>query len=822
MFCNTLIFCITLLFVQAANAQVNKELYIPNTTPNDIELVDNTLYMAGGFDVVGPYSGGAAFFDLNIGNWLDNYPKINGNVTAAISDGNGGWYVAGDFISAAEQQKFGLVHVTGDGTLDDWTPRIEGGEVRSMLLWDNRLYIGGDFTMVDSIDRMGLACFSLDSLELTDWDPQAVRYSFNGTVHKILPRESTLLVLGIFTNIGGQDRFSMAELDTVSGMATDWDPQNGQTNFGDQIIFDGIVHDGRLFLAGSFVGIADSSREYFAQIDMESEKVTALKFDFYQEEGPAGLYDIEIINNVLYMAGGYSSVNETSRTCLAAWDINNNSFLDWAPQVGGFETLIESFSVYDNTMFVAGDFKQLGGMDRNYLGAVSMTDGSVTDWNPVAGYRGTVLAHDEETLFAGGRFRLMNGASREGLAAFNIADSKLLDISIELSGRINDVIVVDQTLYIGGSFWNINGEERRNLASINLSDGSLTDWAPEPNSTVEALAYGNNRLFVGGGFNEIGGQERGYLVSFDASGNLESWDPQPQSSVRSMSLHDNTLYVAGWFNNIGGQSRKYVAGVDIVSGNANALNPEPNSSPNTLMAYGNTLYIGGNFSEVAGKDQASFAAFSLSDYSLKGDVAPQFLLEFNGNSSRGTVYAIFQRGEEIHVGGSFNRLGESVRNGFAVIDSVGGNPRPTTISLNNEQANAVVRELIVSDQGIIIAGDYNSAGLTGTSRLTHIDTYPVGLDDVPSFVPQQITLFDNYPNPFNPQTTIEFSINKSTRVDLAVYDMLGREVAQLLNQSVKAGQHAVTFRGDHLASGLYIYRLTTAAKTISKKMLLLK
>lgn len=89
---------------------------------------------------------------------------------------------------------------------------------------------------------------------------------------------------------------------------------------------------------------------------------------------------------------------------------------------------------------------------------------------------------------------------------------------------------------------------------------------------------------------------------------------------------------------------------------------------------------------------------------------------------------------------------------------------------------------------------------------------------------EEFNLNQNFPNPFNPQTTITFDIAKDSRVTLKVYDMLGREVSTLVNENMRAGaNYSVTFDGRNLASGMYIYRLTTQDGTaITKRMMLIK
>ena len=89
-------------------------------------------------------------------------------------------------------------------------------------------------------------------------------------------------------------------------------------------------------------------------------------------------------------------------------------------------------------------------------------------------------------------------------------------------------------------------------------------------------------------------------------------------------------------------------------------------------------------------------------------------------------------------------------------------------------------------------------------------------------VPLRLDLMQNYPNPFNPTTMVEFQLPAASTVRLAVYDMLGRQVAELLNEVRAAGQHAVPFNAAGLASGTYTYRLTAGERVLTKRMLLVR
>ena len=89
-------------------------------------------------------------------------------------------------------------------------------------------------------------------------------------------------------------------------------------------------------------------------------------------------------------------------------------------------------------------------------------------------------------------------------------------------------------------------------------------------------------------------------------------------------------------------------------------------------------------------------------------------------------------------------------------------------------------------------------------------------------VPASIQLYANYPNPFNPSTNISFNLNKKSRVELNVYNILGQLITTLVNDELNAGKYNYQFDAKNLASGIYIYRLKTDSFTGVKKMMLLK
>ena len=106
-------------------------------------------------------------------------------------------------------------------------------------------------------------------------------------------------------------------------------------------------------------------------------------------------------------------------------------------------------------------------------------------------------------------------------------------------------------------------------------------------------------------------------------------------------------------------------------------------------------------------------------------------------------------------------------------------------------------------------------------RIYRFGTY-LASDSHENSTPQSFALHQNYPNPFNPNTEIIYELSKSARVSLKVFDLLGREIATLVNQQETQGTHKIAFNGSTLASGVYLYRLEAEGFSQTQKMLLLK
>jgi photosystem II stability/assembly factor-like uncharacterized protein len=260
-----------------------------------------------------------------------------------------------------------------------------------------------------------------------------------------------------------------------------------------------------------------------------------------------------------------------------------------------------------------------------------------------------------------------------------------------------------------------------------------------------------------------------------------------------------------------------------------SLEADP-TAPGKLYAgtFGDSLYVTTNFGETWQKPEGNGLG--------NGHI---FDIEFDpisGNIFVGTALGVYYTADE---GDNWNGLNTAFpeptvppevrhvafdENGVLYIGTWG---QGVWVS-SNWQATALdefalqvgqVQDLAVMDGGVfVLSAGAEMMRFDGVAYSSSVDTE----DEGPAQVPTTYALEQNYPNPFNPTTTIEFALPATSEVSLAVYDMLGRRVALLVNGQLTTGQHRIQFNASSLPSGMYLYRLTTPTGAVTKKMMLIK
>jgi len=118
--------------------------------------------------------------------------------------------------------------------------------------------------------------------------------------------------------------------------------------------------------------------------------------------------------------------------------------------------------------------------------------------------------------------------------------------------------------------------------------------------------------------------------------------------------------------------------------------------------------------------------------------------------------------------------------------------------------------------------DVIATGTTADDVVWYENNIVVGVENKSTIVPAEYSLYQNYPNPFNPSTTIEYHIQELSLVTIKVYNVLGKEVATLINEYKPAGKYETEFNAANLPSGIYFYKVQAGDFVETKKMILMK
>ncbi|MFC2093983.1 YCF48-related protein [Bacteroidota bacterium] len=109
-----------------------------------------------------------------------------------------------------------------------------------------------------------------------------------------------------------------------------------------------------------------------------------------------------------------------------------------------------------------------------------------------------------------------------------------------------------------------------------------------------------------------------------------------------------------------------------------------------------------------------------------------------------------------------------------------------------------------------------------SGKILRNNNYSIGIKLISKIIPNNYSMSQNNPNPFNPTTKIKFDLPKSTQAKLIIYDILGREVTTLVNEKLNAGSYEVEWSAGSYPSGIYFYRITTKDFSQTKRMILIK
>jgi len=218
-------------------------------------------------------------------------------------------------------------------------------------------------------------------------------------------------------------------------------------------------------------------------------------------------------------------------------------------------------------------------------------------------------------------------------------------------------------------------------------------------------------------------------------------------------------------------------------------------------------------------------------YEDRGNNQLRFKVTTNGGAARPAIPTVeLKRGEWMHIVGVYDGT-----NAMIYLNGVLKNSLPLSGTVNPGQAATLGKSGTSYFSGKLDNVTVLNVALTGEEvaelyNSTKSVSVPLAVQSTKDLtIPSVYELSQNYPNPFNPATTISFSVSQNSRVFIAVYDLLGRQIATLTDALYSPGVHTVSFNANALSSGMYFYRMKAYANggnssifESTKKLLLMK
>lgn len=625
----------------------------------------NHILIGGDFTLTGVSTGSVPVVNAQTGTSVPNrlcpYLKVKGPSYAAVSDGNGGFYIGGEFTHVQGKPRSQIAHILPGCQLD---PNFNVTSDPNRIIYalhvsGDQLYVGGFFASWGSGPQKNIASLNRYSGELNTGFNLG---DIDNYVYGIVSFGNSLFIGGTFQSIVSIPRYGIAKLDRTTGTI--------DSSFTSQLGIGGVAYDLMLgtdfqgspvlYVAGSFTTPRSNVAAYYLDGTLHP---WAPNPDFAVEA-------LEQYENIIYLGGGFSSVlGAASANFLVGVDNHTGTAMQ---NQFAINQSVSSLDIIGNQLYVLGQFTEAKGSPRRYAASFSLPSGSLTAWNPsleeaIFNPGGTVVPIGNDVAIAYHRFSV-NIQPKKQFLVIDDASGSPIDGTPEFDFPIKSMHIQNDKLYIGGSFELVNGMTRRGFAILDLPTYQLksTDLQiSDPSIDIRTITSSSDQIFFGGsGLAAVRGQTRnGVAAISNIDFNVTNWNPNlgVGNSATSLLVIGDAIYVGGLFNTMNGDNTiNNFRAVDLVNGtklNTPSTVNYPNSDVTTQILYNGKIYLGGIFTSISGL--GTFSNFAIFDLTTQTYQNP------NPIYANGFVNTITPSPDgRVLVGGSFSGLNGSTTTNY--------------------------------------------------------------------------------------------------------------------------------------------------------------
>lgn len=634
------------------------------------------------------------------------FPVADGWVYTS-AERDGILYIGGNLSKIGPQTGAFASVDRGTGKFVPPSPAINGVVKCAVMSDDKTVYFGGSFTAGQPPYNQNLL-----SLSANQSINSGFQFSSDGKVNALAALGSTLYVGGEFSNVNGVASRGISAIDRHTGQPISFSISTDGT------VTALAIYNNTLFVGGTFTRIGDQNRTRLASINLETGLVT----DWDPSPNSAfdlGISKLQVDGASLYVSGDFFEIGGKSRTTIAKFSLPGGTLADWNPLPAAEWTSfgVYTFTVGPDAVYLGGNFTSLGGEPRSNAGAVDKTLGNPLPWAPQ--FRlGPVLsmAFDGADVFLGGEFLQVDDLNLARLAKVDSVSGMIRKWSANPGGSVLTVLPVTDHVFIGGAFDSIGGSTRTLAGAIDLADGSVQEWDPHLGAEaasgdyVSAVTAANDSIYLGGRFYSVGGyRQSGTARVRPITGERFPFESAIYGFFQGLTPAGTNLVAYGSVGSPqGGPGDTFV--LQSETGVDADWQFRTDAPIRSVASLGNWVYLGGAFQSINNRALSWLTAFDVTTR----EPAP-WTPTLDGEVSR-----ILVHNQTVIAVGGFRTANGVPCAGIAVFDAVNGQllAGPT-----NWLADDVVRTLAADERAVYLGGDFAVVNGEKRSGIAALDLF---------------------------------------------------------------------------------------------------
>lgn len=442
------------------------------------DIIENGDNFVVGGDMIGYQGlncGNLVTIDKSSGSLVDDF-KVNNTINALSLNGS-------DVIAVGEFTNYTTTSGNPNGTfltipLAEDSPIDFGSGFNSntttSVIHNGVIYVGGSFTDYYGETVSGIIALNLDGSIHTEFNT-GTGFGTLASVYKMVIYDEVLYVVGNFGSYNGTSTNRIIALNLDGSIHIEFDYG---TAFNVSNLYTLTAYNDKLYVGGSFTTYKGTTSNRIISLNLDGSINTTFNIGSGINSGTGfGVWDIKVNNDIVYAVGSFTAYNGNTANRIVAINLDGSIYSGFTSGAGFDSSTINTINVYDNIIYVGGNFTTYQGVSANRIIALNLDGSRYSTFDIGTGFDSsniTDIKYYDNILYVGGNFTTYKGITANKIIALNLDGSKYTDFdnSVGANNFINFILKQDSIIYIGGSFTSYNGDTANRIVGLDV-DGSI-------------------------------------------------------------------------------------------------------------------------------------------------------------------------------------------------------------------------------------------------------------------------------------------------------------------------------------------------------------